>query len=551
MNKTGSRTAQLLAALILLPLLVVAAMVGIDLFAERSLMSEADELTAALDRALARPVAGTRKGLAVLPLSNDSAGSAMDYLADGVSADIRDRLTHVPDLIVIGAESSRNVARHSLPIAGAARLLGVSHVLHGAIRGSGAELILELELSRFDGEPSPMWRREWTGTAEVLLSKTTSVAAQVAGALSVSASVAQSAAGAAAGSAASGREAPPASALDDYLHGKYLIDRYNRSEVLAGIDFLARAISTDPGFERAVMAKIAGHQRMTWIDAQVATDHVALTEATIDAYLALDADTALTHRLRSLRASNANRPLEAFEAFRRAVEISPQAYAYDRGYMMDLCKAGYLDRCLEQARGLARADPVSAAAHTALATVYFLKGDHERMLEHARLSARFGGDLAGYYEAHAFLALGDYEATSETMAAALEDVGVSGDWVAAFVAAVTDRAAAPAAVAAMRAVDDASAEWLDQFYTELVVIGELDLAFEATQTMIDERYETWNLYAWEPNVRPYRDDPRFVEAMQAMGLVDLWNLLGPPDACRTPAPEDFCYRAGIIVAESR
>ncbi len=540
MNKTGSRTAQLLAALIVLPLLVVAALIGVDLFADRSLMSDADDLTAALDRTLARPAAGAGKGLAVLPLANASDRSALDYLADGVSADIRDRLRHVPDLIVIGAESSRNVAGHSLPVAAVARLLGVSHVLHGAIRGDAGNLTLDLELSRFDGEPSPVWRQRWTGTADGLASTTRSVAARVAETLSL--------ADPAAATPDTGPGAPPPSALDDYLHGKYLIDRYNREEVLAGIGFLARAIDADPGFERAVMAKIVGHHRMTWIDAQVATEHVARTEATIDAYLALDSDTALTHRLLAHRASKANRPLEAFEAFRQAAQISPQTYAYDRGYMMDLCKAGYVDRCLEQARGLARAVPVSAAAHTSLATVYFLKGDQQRMLDHARLSRRFGGDLADYFEGLAQLAEGEDEAAVQTLANGLASVGVAGDWVEPFVAAMRDPEAAPAAVSAMRATDEASAEWLDLFFTELVAIGELDLAFEATQRLIDERYETWNLYAWEPSMRPYRDDPRFVEVMTAMGLVELWRVLGPPDACLMPVPETFCTRAGITLA---
>ena len=255
---------------------------------------------------------------------------------------------------------------------------------------------------------------------------------------------------------ATGDVAPSGDALDHYLRGKYLIDRYNAEDVLSGIGYMDSAIAADPDFERAYWGKITGHARMTWVDAPAAELHNRLKREAADAWLALDIEAPLTYRLQAMEASRRNRYVEADAAFRRAVALAPRQYAYDRGYMMDLCIAGYLERCLEQAVGVARADPVSAAAHTALANVYRLLGDTERMLEHAALSGRFGGDMAGFYEALALLDDEQWEEGAAKLEEGLESVGVSSSWVDAWVAARADASLSDAAVAAMSDVDGAS-----------------------------------------------------------------------------------------------
>ncbi len=527
----GTRTARLIAALVMLPLVAVAVLIAVGVQRDQTARTAA-ELSARLDEALMRPVVRRGPGLVVLPLRNATGQNDLDYLADGLATALRQQLAAFADLTIIGDESSRAVAEHDLDAETVARLLDVDHVLAGAIRGSGEALSIELELTRLDDEVHVLWAERWSSATSGLPLTTRAITMRVGRSMLPAEALATV--------RSSLPEAPSDLALNDYLHGKYLIDRYNRDEVLEGLRFLARAREAAPDFEQAIWASIAGHQRMTWIDASLAQEHEARTNDIIDEYLSRHRETALARRLRALRASNDDRPLEALQEFQQAVQLDPGSFGFDRGYILDLCKAGYLTRCLEQAQGLAREDPVSAASHTALATVYQLLGDSERMLAHGALAQRFGGDLGDYFEGEALLARGEYKAAVKALKAGLTAVGVANEWVPAYVAGLADPARADDAVAAMRRVDDASAEWLDLFYAELAALGQLDLAFEMTATLIDERYRTWDLYAWGPAMYAYRNDPRFIEVTRNIGLLDVWQTLAPPDACAGTSPEPFC-----------
>lgn len=535
MSSETSNSSRLFAAMIMVPLVVVAGLVAFNLYSDDGLESEARVLAATLDRTLARDVDTARQSLAVLPLRNLSGDSALDYLAAGVAADIRDQLANVAGLKLIGDESSSNVASQPLSLASAARLLGVRHILHGSIRGDTGQLVVDLEMHAAHKDTGAAWRETWHSPTDNLPTMTHAIAARVLTTLLPGQSLASS-------YARDGRSAPPGEALDNFMRGKYLIDRYNRDDVLSGIEYMGKAIALDPRFERAYWGKIAGHQRMTWIDAQTAEEHNAIIYATVEAWLALDVETPLTHRLRAYLASKANRYVDADAAFRRAVQLAPQQYAYDRSYMIDLCMAGYLARCLEQARGIARNDPVSAAAHSGLATVYQLLDQHDRMLEHGALSTRFGGDLGEFHVAIGLLREGQWEEGAAGLTLGLERVGVASDWVDAFVAALADPSLVEAAVAEMSNIDEASAGWLDLMYSEMAELGRLDLAFELADRLIAEDFETWNLYLWESHMAPFRNDPRFIPLMDAAGMLELWQTLGPPDLCNSAQPEAFCAR---------
>ncbi len=526
----------------MVPLVVVAGLIAANLNSERVLRKEADALSSMLDRALDRQTDGQVNRLAILPLQNVSGRLQLDYLTTGIAGDIRDQLAGVNELTVIGMQSSSNVADQQLSLESMARMLGAGHILAGSVAGTEDNLTITLELHNLEGDAQIAWRENWQSTANALPTTTQAIAARV---------LSKVLPGGQGTNATWPTRTAPASgaALDNYLRGKYLIDRYNREEVLDGIAYLERAIAADPGFERAYWAKITGHQRMTWIDAQVAADHVRYTEATIDAYFARKEKTPLTFRLQALRASKALRPLEASVAFRKAVQLAPHEYAYDRGYMVELCSAGFLERCLEQATGLAREDPVSAAAHTSLAIVYFLRGQPDKQLEHARLSARFGGELGSFLEGEALLQKGQWEAARASLTRGLDAVEVDSRWVSPYVDAIAGQGSADVAVDAMRAIDKSSAEWLDLLYSEYAAIGRLDLAFEAARTLVAERYETWNLYVWEPQMASFRNDPRFIDLMRDMGLIELWNTLGLPDTCSGETVEPFCTHIDRVSAD--
>ncbi|MEE8308632.1 MAG: hypothetical protein V3R81_15295, partial [Gammaproteobacteria bacterium] len=45
---------------------------------------------------------------------------------------------------------------------------------------------------------------------------------------------------------------------------------------------------------------------------------------------------------------------------------------------------------------------------------------------------------------------------------------------------------------------------------------------------------------WQPNVAPFRQDPRFADLLTGWGLLDYWREYGWPDACQPKGDSVIC-----------
>ena len=100
-------TARSLAAIILVPLVIVAALVTFNLTSGDALEKEASALAVTLDQTLSRlPVEG-QTAVAVLPLDNRTENPELDFMASGIAeANSRRKL------------KSRSVIRNCMPASG-------------------------------------------------------------------------------------------------------------------------------------------------------------------------------------------------------------------------------------------------------------------------------------------------------------------------------------------------------------------------------------------------------------------------------------------------
>jgi TolB-like protein/Flp pilus assembly protein TadD len=95
-------------------------------------------------------VAVTDKSIAVLPFVDMSEKHDQEYFSDGLSEELIDMLTKVPELRVPARTSSFYFKGRQATIADIARALGVAHVLEGSVRKSGNTLRVTAQLIRVD-----------------------------------------------------------------------------------------------------------------------------------------------------------------------------------------------------------------------------------------------------------------------------------------------------------------------------------------------------------------------------------------------------------------
>ncbi len=239
-----------------------------------------------------RPAAA---GIAVLPFENLSNDREDASFADGVQDDLLTKLAKIADLKVIsrtsvmgyqGKQNTRQIGDE----------LGVSHVLEGSVRKTGAWLHINVQLidTRTD---SHIWAEEYDRDLKDIFAMQSEMAQKVAAQLHAKISAAEKLAI---------ERSPTAdiSAYNLYSRAKnfVLVWSYNTNErgnLSQAADLLNQAVAHDPSFFNAYCL-------LAWIDDQLyfyGFDHtparLALAEAAIDAAFRLRPDAGEAHLARA------------------------------------------------------------------------------------------------------------------------------------------------------------------------------------------------------------------------------------------------------------
>jgi len=182
--------------------------------------------------------AATIQFIAVLPFANASKDPEMDYLGEGLSEEITNSLSRLPDLQVMArATVARYKARQDDP-QGVGRELHVDAVLTGRVAEHGNELDVETELVNV-ATGAQLWgeryKRSMNDAALLQAAIATEVASQLRPRLS----------GAERESLAKvGTHDPEAYQL--YLKGRYRLEKATQADVNAGIEYFRQAIQREP-----------------------------------------------------------------------------------------------------------------------------------------------------------------------------------------------------------------------------------------------------------------------------------------------------------------
>ncbi|HET9744666.1 MAG TPA: tetratricopeptide repeat protein [Chitinophagaceae bacterium] len=102
----------------------------------------------------------SEKSIAVLPFIDMSEGKDQEYFSDGLSEELLNLLSKIPELKVIGRTSSFSFKGKSEDLKSIAQKLGVAHILEGSVRKDGKKIRVTAQLVRAtDG--SQLWSQTY------------------------------------------------------------------------------------------------------------------------------------------------------------------------------------------------------------------------------------------------------------------------------------------------------------------------------------------------------------------------------------------------------
>ena len=280
-------------------------------------------ITATRTATTATPAEAATHRIAVLPFEN--LGRPEDaYVVDGLTDEIRARLTGVPGLQVIARASSNQYRATTKPLQAVAQELGVRYLLTGTVRsepaatGKPARVRVAPELVELTGgsqAPASRWTQTLDATMADVFAMQADIAGRVAGAMNV----------ALAGGTRALLAAVPTrdpAAYDAYLHGRAIV-RSDPVDLRRKLRYFQQAVTLDSGFveawvERARTAAILYSNSVP--DPALAREAKAAAERA----LALAPDRGIAHSaLAAYRNLVEQDPVGALDAARRARELAP------------------------------------------------------------------------------------------------------------------------------------------------------------------------------------------------------------------------------------
>ena len=126
----------------------------------------------------------TDKSVAVLPFVAMSRGEDDEYFADGLTEEILNSLTRVPELLVTARTSAFHFKGQDIPVPEIARALGVAHIVEGSVRRDGDQLRVTAQLIRAD-DGFHLWSKNYDRETVDTFGVQTDIAEEISAALGI------------------------------------------------------------------------------------------------------------------------------------------------------------------------------------------------------------------------------------------------------------------------------------------------------------------------------------------------------------------------------
>ncbi|HEV7768951.1 MAG TPA: protein kinase [Thermoanaerobaculia bacterium] len=344
----------------------------------RSIGSSATMVSDSLIRTITkRRTSKAIDSIAVLPLVNHSNDPNTEYLSDGITEGIINKLSQLPKLKVMARSTVFRYKGRDVDPQGVGRELRVRAVLTGVVKNVGERLQISVELvDSLDG--AQLWGETYNRQLADLLTLQEEMSSEIADKLRPKLTGAEK-------KKLRRKTTENSEAYQLYLKGRYHWNKRTEESLRRGVQFFREAIESDPSFAMA-------YAGMADCFITMATNiplppHDTMPKAKAAAMRAIEIDDGLAEAWASLGAVRWWFDWDwegAEEAYRRAIELNPNyANAHD-GYAMLLSARGRFDEAVEQISKAADLDPLSLIIAVHAGWPFYFARDFESAIRRFR-----------------------------------------------------------------------------------------------------------------------------------------------------------------------
>jgi adenylate cyclase len=273
-------------------------------------------LAAHVEKAPVKP-RDERRSIAVLPFVNMSGDPENEYFSDGISEEILNLLTKLPQLKVSSRTSSFVFKGKEVSIPTVVKELGVSTVLEGSVRRAGDHVRITAQLIETDSD-SHLWSETYDREMKDVFAIQDDIARSIAEALQV-------ALGPKERRALQNIATTDPQAYDFYLKGRKYLYAFTRRDFLHAISMFERAIALDPRYAMAY-AGMADAYSMLYRYAEATAQNLQKAEQASQKAIELDPESAEAHTSLGTVMFTSGRFADAEKQFETAILINPKVF---------------------------------------------------------------------------------------------------------------------------------------------------------------------------------------------------------------------------------
>ena len=199
------------------------------------------DVPAAKSETAVAAVTPNEKSIAVLPFADMSAGKDQEFFADGLSEELLNLLTKLPELRVIGRTSSFQFKGRNEDLRVIGEKLNVAHILEGSVRKSGEKLRITAQLIRA-ADGSHLWSQTYDRTLDDIFVVQDDIAGEVVQALKLTLLATTS--------VTRSRPVDPET-YNLALQGRYFGERRGQKDLVRAVEYFRRALVRDSDYAPA------------------------------------------------------------------------------------------------------------------------------------------------------------------------------------------------------------------------------------------------------------------------------------------------------------
>jgi TolB-like protein len=260
--------------------------------------------------------------IAVLPFVNMSDDAGNEYFADGISEELLNLLSKIPELRVTSRSSAFSFKGKDFDIPTIAAQLDVAHILEGSVRKAGNQVRITAQLIETRSD-THLWSETYDRELENIFAIQDEISAAIVGALKERLELEVEAAPRVIAAAST-------EAYEAYLRGRYLVIQRTRATIEGAVREFEKAIALDPDYALAyaelslAIALLPLYVDLTATEAIAPAALYARAALYAERAMALDPNLAEAHAAAGMLLWWGQSAYEeVLTAFERAIQINP------------------------------------------------------------------------------------------------------------------------------------------------------------------------------------------------------------------------------------